>query len=125
MHLAANKQSIRPLSGRIIVICDQKSPEINSDWEALQMARKLLEYARYKGNEKLLLVLSKSTDLLQEIVIRNQKQSSIYDYFLRNVTNLYITTERGHVPRILSLLFYCYVFAFIKKLILKIVNETY
>jgi len=33
-----------------------------------------------KGNEKLPLVLSKSTDLLQEIVIRNQKQSSIYNY---------------------------------------------
>ena len=60
---------------------EEKAPEINSDWEALQMAEKLLEYARYKGNEKLALVLSKSTDLLQEIVIRNQKQSSIYDYF--------------------------------------------
>lgn len=60
---------------------EEKAPEINSDREALQMAEKLLEYARYKGNEKLALVLSKSTDLLQEIVIRNQKQSSIYDYF--------------------------------------------
>ena len=48
---------------------------------ALQMAEKLLEYARFKGNEKLSLVLSKSTDLLHEMVIRNQKQSSIYDYF--------------------------------------------
>ena len=59
---------------------EEKASEINSDREALQMAEKLLEYARYKVNEKLSLVLSKSTDLLQEIVIRNQKQSSIYDY---------------------------------------------
>ena len=59
---------------------EEKAQEIKSDREALQMAEKLLEYARYKGNEKLSLVLSKSTDLLQEIVIRNQKQSSIYDY---------------------------------------------
>ena len=55
--------------------------EIKCDREALQMAEKLLEYARFKGNEKLSLVLSKSTVLLQEIVIRNQKQSSISDYF--------------------------------------------
>ena len=60
---------------------EEKAPEIKSDREALQMAEKLLEYARYEGNEKLSLVLSKSTDLLQEIVIRNQEQSSIYDYF--------------------------------------------
>ena len=59
---------------------EEKALEINSDREAVQMAEKLLEYARYKGNEKLSLFLSKSTDLLQEIVIRNQKQSSIYDY---------------------------------------------
>ena len=70
---------------------EEKALEINSDWEAVQMAEKLLEYAKYKGNEKLSLVLSKSTeklslvlsnstDLLQEIVIRNQKQSSMYDY---------------------------------------------
>ena len=45
------------------------------------MTEKLLEYARFKGNKKLSLVLSKSTDLLQEIAIRNQKQSSIYDFF--------------------------------------------
>ena len=32
---------------------EEKAPEINSDREALQMAEKLLEYARYKGNEKL------------------------------------------------------------------------
>ena len=60
---------------------EDKAPEIKSDREALQMAEKLLEYARYEGNEKLSLVLSKSTDLLQEIVIRNQEKSSIYDYF--------------------------------------------
>jgi len=60
---------------------EEKAPEIKSDWDGLQMAEKLLENARFQGNEKLSLVLSKSTDLLQEIVIRNQKQSSIYNYF--------------------------------------------
>ena len=60
---------------------EKKAPEMKSNWEVLQMAKKLLAYARFKGNEKLSLLLSKSTDLLQEIVIRNQKQSSIYDYF--------------------------------------------
>ena len=49
---------------------EEMAPEIKSDLEALQMAKKLLEYARFKGNEKLSLVLSKSTDLLQEKVIR-------------------------------------------------------
>ena len=62
---------------------EEKALEINSDREALQMAEKRLEYARYKGNEKLSLVLSKSADLLQEIVIRNQKQSSIYDLYFK------------------------------------------
>ena len=59
---------------------EEKESQIKSDREALQMAEKLLEYARFKGNEKLSLVLSKSTALLQEteeIVIRNQKQPSI------------------------------------------------
>ena len=60
---------------------EEMAQEIKCDSEALQMAEKLLEYARFKGNEKLSLVLSKSTVLLQEIVIRNQKQSSISDYF--------------------------------------------
>ena len=60
---------------------EEKAPEMKYDQEALQLAKKLLEYARFKGNEKLLLVLSKSTDLLQEILIQNQKQSSIYDSF--------------------------------------------
>ena len=60
---------------------EEKAPEIKSNRETLQMAENLLEYARCKGNEKLSLVLSKSTVLLQEIVIRNHKQSSIYDYF--------------------------------------------
>lgn len=59
----------------------EMAQEIKCDREALQMAKKLLEYARFKGNKKLSLVLSKSTVLLQEIVIRNQKQSSISDYF--------------------------------------------
>ena len=60
---------------------EEMAQEIKCDREALQMTEKLLEYARFKGNEKLSLVLSKSTVLLQEIVIRNQKQSSISDYF--------------------------------------------
>ena len=60
---------------------EEMAQEIKCDREALQMAEKLLEYARFKGNEKFSLVLSKSTVLLQEIVIRNQKQSSISDYF--------------------------------------------
>ena len=60
---------------------EEKESEIKSDREALQTAEKLLEYARFKGNEKLSLVLSKLTDLLQKIGIPNQKQSSIYDYF--------------------------------------------
>ena len=60
---------------------EEKESEIKSDREALPTAEKLLEYARFKGNEKLSLVLSKLTDLLQEIGIPNQKQSSIYDYF--------------------------------------------
>ena len=63
---------------------EEKESQIKSDREAPQMAEKLLEYARFKGNEKLSLVLSKSTALVQEteeIVIRNQKQSSLFDYF--------------------------------------------
>ena len=60
---------------------EEMAQEIKCDREALQMAEKLLEYARFTGNEKFSLVLSKSTVLLQEIVIRNQKQSSISDYF--------------------------------------------
>ena len=99
----------------------EKAPEIKSDQEALQMAEKLLECARYKGNEKLSLVLSKSTELLQEIVIRNQKQSSIYDYFKKKL--ICTNTERVHVPQVLSLLFCCYVFAF--KTLIKIGNERY
>ena len=63
---------------------EEKESQIESDREALQMAEKLFEYARFKENEKLSLVLSKSTALLretEEIVIRNQKQSSIFDHF--------------------------------------------
>ena len=60
---------------------EEMAQGIKCDREALQMAEKLLEYARFKGNEKLSLVLSKSTVLLQEIVIQNQKQFSISDYF--------------------------------------------
>ena len=40
---------------------EEKAPEIKSNREALQTAEKLLEYARSNGNEKLSLVLSKST----------------------------------------------------------------
>ena len=48
-------------------------PEIKSDREVLKMAETLLEYCRFNGKEKLLLVLSKTTGLLQEMVIQNQK----------------------------------------------------
>ena len=44
---------------------EEKANGMKSNREALQMAEMLLEYARFKGNEKLSLVLSKSTDLLQ------------------------------------------------------------
>ena len=59
-------------------------PEIKSDWEALKMAEKLLEYFRFNGREKLSLVLSTTTDLLQEMVIQNQnqKQSRIDNFLL-------------------------------------------
>ena len=60
---------------------EEKANGMKSNREALQMAEMLLEYARFKGNEKLSLVLSKSPDLHPEIVIRNQKQYSIYDCF--------------------------------------------
>ena len=56
-------------------------PEIKSDREALKMAEKLLEYSRFNGKEKLSLVLSKTTDLLQEIVA--QKQSRIDNFSLK------------------------------------------
>lgn len=51
--------------------------EIKSNREALQTAEKFLEYSRSKGNERHSLVLSKSTNLLQEIVRQNQKQATI------------------------------------------------
>ena len=60
---------------------EEKPNGMKFNREALQTAEMLLEYARFKGNEKLSLVLSKSTDLHPEIVIRNQKQYSIYDCF--------------------------------------------
>ena len=59
----------------------ERAPDIESTREALQTAEKLLEYARSKGNEKLLLVLSKSTDLLQEMVLQNEKKAIIHDFF--------------------------------------------
>ena len=52
-------------------------PEIKSDWEALKMAEMLLEYSRFNGKEKLSLVLSKTTDLLQEMVIQNQNNQEL------------------------------------------------
>lgn len=49
---------------------EENALEIKSHGEALLMAEKLLDFARFKGNEKVSLVLSKSTDQLeQEIVI--------------------------------------------------------
>ena len=70
---------------RVKAPCDeeeqQRAPDIESNREALQTAEKLLEYARSKGNEKLSLVLSKSTDLLQEMVLQNEKKAIIHDFF--------------------------------------------
>lgn len=49
---------------------EENALEIKSHGEALLMAERLLDFARFKGNEKVSLVLSKSTDQLeQEIVI--------------------------------------------------------
>ena len=59
----------------------QKSGSQKSDREALKMAEKLLEYSRFNGKEKLSLVLSKTTDLLQEMVA--QKQSRIDNFLLK------------------------------------------
>ena len=47
-------------------------PEIKSDREVLKMAEMLPEYSRFNRKEKLSMVLSKTTDLLQEMVIQNQ-----------------------------------------------------
>lgn len=48
---------------------EKKAPEIKSDWEVRQTAKKLLEYARFIGNEKLSLVLSKkSASVNQQLV---------------------------------------------------------
>ena len=58
---------------------EEKESEIKS--EALQMAEKLLEYARFKGNEKLSLVLSKSTDLLQ-LGNSSSKPETIFNFWL-------------------------------------------
>lgn len=59
----------------------ERAPEIKSNLEALQTAEKFLEYSRSKGNERHSLVLSKSTNLLQEIVLQNQKQATIHVFF--------------------------------------------
>ena len=70
---------------RLKTLCDEGedeiAPEIKSNREALKTAEKLLEYARSKGRERLSLVLSKSTDMLQEMVLQKQKQAPIYDFF--------------------------------------------
>lgn len=70
---------------RVKMLCvegeDEIAPEIKSNREALKTAEKLLEYARSKGNERLSLVLSKSTDMQQEMVLQKQKQATIYDFF--------------------------------------------
>ena len=70
---------------RLKTLCDEGedeiAPEIKSNREALKTAEKLLEYARSKGSERLSLVLSKSTDMLQEMVLQKQKQAPIYDFF--------------------------------------------
>ena len=70
---------------RLKTLCDEGedeiAPEIKSNREALQTAEKFLEYSRSKGNERHSLVLSKSTNLLQEIVRQNQKQATIQVFF--------------------------------------------
>lgn len=60
---------------------EERALEIKSNREALQTAEKFLEYSRSKGNERHSLVLSKSTNLLQEIVRQNQKQATIHVFF--------------------------------------------
>ena len=60
---------------------EERAPGIKSNREALQTAEKFLEYSRSKGNERHSLVLSKSTNLLQEIVLQNQKQAKIHVFF--------------------------------------------
>ena len=60
-------------------------PEIKSDREALKMAEKLLEYSRFNRKEKLSLVLSKTTDLLKEMVIQTQTQSRIDNFLLKTL----------------------------------------
>lgn len=59
---------------------EERAPEIISIREALQTAQKLLSCARSKDNEELSLFVSKSTDLLQKMVIQNQKQATIHDF---------------------------------------------
>ena len=60
---------------------EERAPEIKCNREALQTAEKLREYSRSKGNERLSLVLSKSTDLLQEMVLQNRKRATIHVFF--------------------------------------------
>ena len=47
-----------------------------------------------KLNEKLSLVLSKSTDLLQEMVLQKQRQATIHDFLGNNVK-----TQLGHLKK--------------------------
>lgn len=56
--------------------------KINSMKKRYKPPEKLLEYARSKGNEKLSLVLSKSTDLLQEMVQSSKPEASHNSGFL-------------------------------------------
>ena len=59
--------------------------KINSMEKRYKPPEKLLEYARSKGNEKLSLVLSKSTNLLQEMVQSSKPEASHNSGFLWKV----------------------------------------
>lgn len=71
---------------RIRVLCvsrkRKRAREIKSNQEALHMAEKLSEYARSKGMRSFhWFFQSHATDLLLEMVIQNQKQATIPDFF--------------------------------------------
>ena len=74
---------------------EERAPGIKSNREALQTAEKFLEYSRSKGNERHSLVLSKSTNLLQEIVLQNQKQATIHVFFGKYCEDTHQRTGRG------------------------------
>lgn len=60
---------------------EETASEINPIEKLNKTAEKLIEYVRCKGNEKLSLVLSKSTDLLREMILQDQRQATFHDFF--------------------------------------------